>query len=708
MNQKIKSEQYTNFGGINAKSSPYITGPMEFLDIINFDFQVAGSLTQRWGSTQYVGQTLAGKLTALTEFTRLDGSSYVIFGNSGGLWSGATTGNSQGLSFIGASSYTVQGSNSGAGVMHGDYDWSNPGIGLADTLTPYQGNYGMRFSTGTTILLGGQTVGSNKMNFAVMNNYLFGCDGNKFVRSDGVTTFFVGVPPMLSCVDVANGGPNGSSITNLHGNTLILVGATGSFLFYGSYVNDRGFEGQIWPLACVNAGMISAASLGGSFIQSSVLIYLPNQYNIASINLYSYWSSATLSFGTTTAWNQPYTFLANVPISGVTLRSGVTVMQMQLGTTFGGLSFIVANVGTFPNTNTNTYFPLGFTLTIAPSTTGQGLISAVNINNYIPQFCEVYKNQLFLGGFSTAPSFVWFSDIGEPEGYPLDNNFEVRTDDGDYVTALKSYFTRLYIFKKHSFHVLSGDSVANYFLQEVSLQYGCVNQRCAIVYNDTLLFLDQKGIVQYNGANIQIISTKVQPIFDSMNYSAALTEATMVHDSIRNQILIGIPINGSATNNVTVVYDYLVNAWSKQDGYNASVFASITGRNNTKNAFYGDYSGRVNWFGPSFLSDNGVGFTTYFKSRFNHDLGESYQKMYRRLYLDTSVPSATFSFNINFYQDYGSSIVGSSTVNTTKFQTRIDYGISAKAIAFELSSLQTSSVLKVQGYTIESRLQRKV
>jgi hypothetical protein len=182
----------------------------------------------------------------------------------------------------------------------------------------------------------------------------------------------------------------------------------------------------------------------------------------------------------------------------------------------------------------------------------------------------------------------------------------------------------------------------------------------------------------------------------------------MVHDKLRNQILVALPINGATLNNITMVYDYVLNAWTKQDGYNPTAFARIQGRNNTKNVFYGTSSGLVNWFGSSFLSDNGTGFTCYFKTRFLHDLGESYQKQFRRLYLNIDAPSATIGFHINFFQDYGSSVVKSVTMNCSQFQTRIDFGISAKALAYEMSSLQTSVPLRLHGFTVESRLQRRV
>lgn len=63
---------------MNTKASPYSTGPFEFLNIVNFDFETPGSLTKRDGSTQYLGATVAGRVGGGYEFTRLSGFSQLI------------------------------------------------------------------------------------------------------------------------------------------------------------------------------------------------------------------------------------------------------------------------------------------------------------------------------------------------------------------------------------------------------------------------------------------------------------------------------------------------------------------------------------------------------------------------------------------------------------------------------------------------------
>ncbi len=751
-NEKIKSENYQQFGGINSHWSPYVLSPLEFLDIVNFDFQTVGSLTQRWGSTQYFGQTFPGPIKSLTEVSYLSGASYVITSHSGGIWYGATTGTNQGMSFtiqnatvglvaaVNMFSITTpnpSGSNFGFFKPIGDYY-----LGL--TTLPV---YGYGSSAGSAL---GESfyidpVGlqaDNALDYAILDNFLFMADGTKFLKFNGVTTTPVGLPPVLWATNAdyvrTGNGPKGfGSITGSStGGTGFQYGPSfGSYYLWASYVNNRGFEGPIWPLTVVignNAFNATTAIDPGAgntgILQATIVLATPLQYGISAINIYSFYDPYNVSIGQSYApagnligvnttfdkniaerfWN-----LGPPNLMQTISASGSTFTAFQLGVPASAQAALQANaIGAIESTVPNSYLPLG--LTVLPGLQNQqtsyGALYSIetDIVNYVPRYLETYQNRLFLAGFSTTPSTVWFSDLAEPEGYTPDANFEVRTNDGDVITCMKAYSTRLYIFKERSFHVLSGDSPQTFFLQEISNQYGCLNNSCAVIFDDMLVFLDQKGVILFNGSQLSVLSPKVQSYFDRMNFNVALQTAVMAHDKLRNQVVIGIPIDGSSTNNITLVFDYLLKAWTTYEGYTPTVYATIQGRNVTKNLFYGDNVGRVNWFGPSFMLDNGTGMSLYFKSRFLHDLGESIQKQFRRLYINATPPGATLLMPVHFYQDYGTSIVASVTFPLGVFQNRIDYGISAKSLAFELYAFPTVKPLQIHGFTIESRLQRRV
>jgi hypothetical protein len=708
---KFKSENYQQFGGINSKSSPYTTGPMEFLDLSNLDFQTPGSLSQRWGSTQYIGQTFPGPIQTLFEYSRLDGSSWVIQGYSGGIFFGATTGQTQGLSFTlqsaTFSSFTYLTHTARLGVNP-----FTPQEGGQDLGIPYLGDLS-QFAGSSLFVVAPTQASSGNLSFGVLDNYLFAGDGNKFFKFDGITTTPVGLPPTTRPLGPTTGVANSASLyyTNLSGaSDFVGLGMVGTYTFYLSYVNNRGFEGPLWPMHIFNGASFlngsTAAAAGGTYLAIRFPVVTPLQYGISAINQYIYWSAtstpAALLLPDPDLWNG---YGEQMRLISTTPASGSTVSYVLFGSTTGGQTMITTNAGALPPTNN--YQPPGITLINQGPYT---VTSEVDQVQFAPRYVETYQNRLFLAGFSTQPSTVWFSDVAEPEGYRPDFNFEVRTNDGDVITALKSYSTRLYVFKLRSFHVLSGDNPNNFSLQQVSDQYGALNNRCVVLYDDILLFLDEKGVMMWNGAGITRLSDKIKPLFERMNYSAAISQACMVHDKLRSQVLVAFPIDGSTTNNITAVYDYMIGAWTHYDGVSPSALAAIRGRNNSKNAFYGDYSGRVNWFGPSFLSDNGVGFTTYIKTRFLHDLGDSDTKTFRRLFLNTDSPaSSTLTFKVNFFQDYGSSVVLGTTIVLSQFQNRIDFGIqNAKSLAFELSTFQSTLPLKIHGFTVESALRRRV
>lgn len=714
MNPKFKSENYNLLGGINQKISQYDSQQNEFLDIKNFDFQTPFALTERWGSTQYMSQGFSAPIRFVNEFQNLNGSSFVFVGTSGALWYGATSGQHQGVSLSSISSTQVfnvgqypyfffdpiggyflnQGARAPVNIFNGFY-WGSPG----------------------TMIIGGYINGQNNLMSSPLVDNSFISDRNKYLRFNGTSFYPVGMLHPAVSRATAQIQTSGAATTSFGVMTL------GWWTMYAQYVNNRGFAGPIWPIFTLDCSTLNAggsvvaptpATFGGSLVYGFVDLWTPSGFGIQTVNTYTFFKSETgatitplitgrsdISGGS--LWAPNYVYYGAFTVTGETTRIPIGVTNAQGGT--GGFSALINNIGTVPDPIVNERFVIGGTMAnfVSPE-----IPIHIRYNLIAPELIESHKNRMFVVE-PNNPSSVFFSESGEPEGYQLKNSFEVRTNDGDIISGMKSYSNKLCIFKRKSFHVLYGEDENTFILQEASNIYGAVNYRSIINFEDTLGFLDQKGIVLYNGAKPEIISQKVQPIFDRMNYAAGITNACMVHDKLRNQIMCAIPVDGASLNNITVVFDYLAKAWTTYDGFTPSYFAEVQGRNNTKNVFYGTPSGIVNWFGSSFFSDNGTGATSYFKTRFLKDMGESVQKQFRRLYLNLEYDaSATYIIPVNFYQDYGTSKVLQTTMVLGQFQERIDFGISGKSIAFEIANIQTNSPLKIYGYTVESRLQRRV
>jgi hypothetical protein len=224
------------------------------------------------------------------------------------------------------------------------------------------------------------------------------------------------------------------------------------------------------------------------------------------------------------------------------------------------------------------------------------------------------------------------------------------------------------------------------------------------------MFLDKKGIAIYNGAAVSIASTKIDSLFANMNLPAAQNNAWMIHNKQRNQIWCGIPVNGSTQINQIIVYDYLLNAWTHFDAINAASSVAAFGNLPVQTPFIGGYSSQIATFSSSLTSDvwtigGTIGF--YAQSRFFADLGQSVEKMWRRLHMDVlSSQGITNIWNIALYANFASLPSITFQQGGQSLTSRSDFGVSSKSLSVRFSGGTTSDTLTFLGFTIESRFQR--
>lgn len=320
---------------------------------------------------------------------------------------------------------------------------------------------------------------------------------------------------------------------------------------------------------------------------------------------------------------------------------------------------------------------------------------------FSPKYLEISNNRMFFSGFSSSPSIVQFSEVGIPETIGPTSNFEVRTNDGDRIFAITAYNNQVLIMKENSFHKLVGDSPDNYQLVQISDQYGCLSNDSVVQYDQKCLWLDRKGILEFNGANNEIISGAIEPIFRRMNITAAQEYAVGVHHRYRNQIWWGIPVDGSTVNNLTVVYDYLIGGWTFFDGYNPSSYAWIKGQLTHPTTWRGDYTGFVHFTGESFFNDSGAGISCVIGTRFEA-AGENNTNIWRRFFADLATNSSgiTGVLNGKVYSNYDVQTVQATfAMYQSQFQSRAEMGVVGKAVACELSHYSASLPLLFNGYS---------
>lgn len=440
------------------------------------------------------------------------------------------------------------------------------------------------------------------------------------------------------------------------GATLIGAGSASGFsgnLYYTwGYLNSRGFLGAVGGTVTINPAGASAVQLYG--------FTTPSDFGVTAIAIW---------------------------------RTAVNGTQQSL------IGFAAAGASLFTDNN------LPLQADIAPTWLYFTLA---------PAFLENYANRLFMGGFSGLLSTLAWSETGEPEGVEPENFAEVRTDDGDRLTGMKVYSGDLLLGKFRSFHRWSGDRNANFNRVEITDQLGLVNNNSIVTFNDRCFFLDQKGVAEFNGAKAEIVSDRMESTFMAMNIAAARTEAFGVHVRNRNQVWFAIPINGSSLNNCVVVYDYLVDAWTKFEGWVPSSLGVAQGSLDRPQAFFGSYSGQLLYTSPSLMIDPGGGFTLQALCRFETFGRKTEEKLFRRLFLDVDPgPSGvTIPILVELFSNFNRSTVAATRMMYgATFQNRVEMGIAAKSLAAQFTTVTQAgltSPIRLQGYTFAERELREL
>lgn len=665
-NSKPVETNYRNLGGVNQKASEYSLDKAQFLNLSNLDFDVPNALSKRPGSTQAISAGTSGPLNSVFEYQRLDGLSVVVTGSDTAMFYLSGTG----LTLLDAGWNNGQPTDmltfvNRLWMANGQkfYSWSGPGSAPIQAGLPIQASFA----------LSRQSLGLSAAAFSI------------FGTTMGINTGDINT-----------------------GTRAYLWGAY-------NYVRSDGYQGPLNPLtvasvlspfqpATANGSFWLGATMGdyGTNLTLSILGFTtpPSGYGITAFGLY---------------------FLVDTGV-GQSLVNGIFRSKLN----FAGTSFEPSNPLLRPDLDPSvfkffTLIPTDATnipifgssfIWAAPGNTmnpGFSLMTFGWFDTFIPKYIEVNQNSMFYSGFSPAPSQLWFSELGSPEKIEPESNIEVRTNDGDRIFAIRAFNNQLIVAKQYSFHKVIGDSPENYQLVELSLEYGCISDKTVCEYREKLVWLDQKGILEYNGASWDIISTPIEDVFRRMNLAAAKEKACGVHQLYRNQIWWGIPVDGSTVNNLTVVYDYFVGAWTFFEGFNPASFAMVQSGLTKPTVWRGDYSGMLYYHGESFFGDGGQGFTCLMRPHWDK-LKENETWIWRRLFLDRATQTGlTGVINAKLYANYDFNTVQATfAMYQNEFQSRAEFGVPGKAVTGDFSHFSASLPLLINGFAWARRFLRNL
>lgn len=532
-----------------------------------------------------------------------------------------------------------------------------------------------------------------EFDYQTFNNQLWAFNGQTSIDYMGPSVYPFGVPPSRRY----NGG-----FSTITGGGFTFGLSTFAVFYAFTYIKSNGQElPDYYADAFLNAtttlqsvGGLGVGSFGlpngaGPIFLGLSLAGVPSvsliSYGVEKIGVYRY----IIPDGT---FNSP--FNANL----LNKLTEISVSSTQFIDSFGATANFPQNPA-YPNYE----HPFWKTTTFS---SGSGVASLV----YVPSFVEVFNNSFFYAGFSKNPSRVFFSEIGQPENIKPEYFFDVRTNDGDTIRGIKTFLDQHLIFKEESFHRVTGDDVTNYTLVQVTDEYGALNNKVIVEAENKLYFMDRRGFIEYNGTSWYLMSYPVEDTFKRVNIQTARSTACGVHKKAANQVWFSCPLDNSSVNNITFVYDYVLDAWTYFEGIDASSYGILQRNLTDEYVHFGTPSGLIKMTSASFLSDNGVGISLQARTRFESPNGFNVESLYRRLFLD-AIPLSTnglsTTIDIQGYANFQFLTASISlAAQRASFQTRFDFGVPARSFAIEIDYANASLPLTINGFGLATRYLR--
>lgn len=188
-------------------------------------------------------------------------------------------------------------------------------------------------------------------------------------------------------------------------------------------------------------------------------------------------------------------------------------------------------------------------------------------------------NSLYFSTLDTSVDEECFND------FDTSNNagqINISFSKGDVGTGLYSLNGYLYIFSRNSIWELLGTSPNNFDLRNVSNEIGMIDKRTLVEYNSQLIFLSDKGIYIFDGANLTNISENVvNNLIDSWaNKSSA--SATLW----KNNYIIAYTAEGDSYNSEALFYDMKRGVFGKIEGLFANVWSRWEGGSDTGQIYF--------------------------------------------------------------------------------------------------------------------------
>lgn len=144
-----------------------------------------------------------------------------------------------------------------------------------------------------------------------------------------------------------------------------------------------------------------------------------------------------------------------------------------------------------------------------------------------PKFSTVFQNHMFLAGDPSEDTNLYFSaPYNELDYSPANGSGVINV--GFPIVAIRPFRDALYVFGSNNIRKLSGNNIANFVLENITDDLGCLASDSVIEIGGDLLFLSQDGLRPVSGTNkigdvnLETISKDIQSVFTDIVFNVDL------------------------------------------------------------------------------------------------------------------------------------------------------------------------------------------
>ena len=152
-----------------------------------------------------------------------------------------------------------------------------------------------------------------------------------------------------------------------------------------------------------------------------------------------------------------------------------------------------------------------------------------------PKYCDVFKNHAFFAGDPSEPYNLYFSaPYNETDFSPGNGSGVINV--GFPIVQLKQFRDTLYVFGKNEIKALTGNSAADFVLQEVTKNLGCVVPDSVVELAGEIIFLGPDGFRPVAGTS-KIGDVQLETISKDIQYTMSAILQDIVAEDIDPETL---------------------------------------------------------------------------------------------------------------------------------------------------------------------------